>query len=274
VTRCGVARDARRRRFEHDRDHRPADGGPVVRSPSPPLAEAVVDLGAIAHNAAVLRRAAGVPVMAVVKADAFGHGAVPVARAALAGGATWLGVATLAEALHLRADGIDAPVLAWLYRADEDLLPAVRAGITLSVPSLPHLLAVARAASAAGVPAAVHLKIDTGLHRNGCPPADWLGLVRTAAQYTARGALRVEGVWSHLASADRPDDPLVDQQIGVFQWALDLAAAEGVRAPLRHLANSAAALYAPWTRFDLVRAGLGLYGVEPVAGRPRPSAAG
>ncbi|SFL09515.1 alanine racemase [Geodermatophilus ruber] len=247
---------------------RPSAGTrPCTASAAPPLAEVEVDLGAIAHNAGVLRRIAGVPVMAVVKADAFGHGAVPVARAALAGGATWLGVATLAEALHLRADGIDAPVLTWLYGADEDVLPAVQTGVALSVPSLPHLHAVARAAAAAGVPAVIHLKVDTGLHRNGCSPADWLGLVRTAAQYAARGTVVVEGIWSHLAAADHPDDPLVDTQLGVFQWAVDLAGAEGVQASLRHMANSAAALHAPWTRFDLVRAGLGLYGVEPVPGR-------
>jgi alanine racemase len=245
---------------------RPTAATPT-RSPSPALAEAVVDLGAIAHNAGVLRRVAGVPVMAVVKADAFGHGAAPVARAALAGGATWLGVATLPEALHLRADGIDAPILSWLYRADEDLLPAVQAGVDLSVPSLSHLHAVARAASTTGVPAAVHLKVDTGLGRSGCLASDWLFLVQAAAQYELRGLLRIHGIWSHLASADRPGDPLVDHQVGVFEWALDLARAVGVRSPLRHLANSAAALYAPSTRFDLVRAGLGLYGVEPVAGR-------
>ena len=225
-----------------------------------------VDLGAIRANVqALARRVGGAQVMAVVKADGYGHGLLPSARAALAGGADWLGVAFLEEALLLRAAGITAPVLAWLTAPGEDLVPAVRAGVDLAVYSEAELAAVAAAAVAAGVGARVQLKIDTGLSRGGATAADWPALCRAAARAQAGGDLRVTGVWSHLAHADAgPDHPVLLRQADRFAAALEVADRAGLRPDVRHLANSAATLTSPQTYYDLVRPGLAVYGLSPV----------
>ncbi|HYN93447.1 MAG TPA: alanine racemase [Pilimelia sp.] len=230
------------------------------------LGTATVDTRAVTHNAGVLAAHGGGQLMAVVKADGFGHGAVPVARAALAGGAGWLGVATCAEALALRAAGIAAPTLAWLVRPGEDCRAAVAAGVDLAAGTPDQLVAAAAAGRAVGREAAVHLKVDTGLARNGAAPQDWPELVRWAGKLAAEGGLRVRAVWSHLACADEPGHPSVPAQLTVFDEAVAHARAAGLD-PVRHLANSAAALAVPAARYDLVRAGIGLYGVEPVRGR-------
>ncbi|HEX8631506.1 MAG TPA: alanine racemase [Catenuloplanes sp.] len=231
------------------------------------MAEAVVDLGAIAHNTAVVARATGTPVMAVVKADGFGHGAVPVARAALAAGATWLGVASCAEALLLRAAGITAPVLNWLHGLDDDFAAVIGAGVDLAAAAPEHLRAIAAGAAAAGTPAQVHLKVDTGMSRGGAAPADWPQLVALARMMERDGLLRVRGVWSHLARADELRHPSIAAQVARFDEAVGYARAAGLDPPLRHLANSAGALGTARTRYDLVRAGIALYGVEPLPGR-------
>jgi alanine racemase len=217
-----------------------------------PRAEAVVDLDAVRHNIALLAERAHAPVMAVVKADGYGHGAVPVARAALEAGATWLGACSPAEAVDLRKAGIEAPILAWLYAPGEDLSDAIAAGIELGVSSVDELRA------AEGAP--VHLKIDTGLNRNGCPEADWPGLVEAAKGHDVRA------IWSHLASADEPGDPSVDRQAERFDRAYEVARAAGLD-PMRHLANSAAVLTRPDLSYDLVRTGIAMYGLNPV---PQP----
>jgi alanine racemase len=222
------------------------------------LAEAVVDLDAVAHNVSVIRGATAAEVMAVVKADGFGHAMVPVARTALANGATWLGVTSATEALGLRAAGITAAVLSWLHGQGTDFDPLIAANVDVSVAALPYLYAVAESAERVG-PARVHLKLDTGLARNGAAAADWPELVERAAALERRGLLEVCGVWSHLAEAG--------SQVAAFRAGLAVAQAAGLRPRLRHLANSAAALSDPDTHFDLVRAGLGVYGVEPVPGR-------
>src|SRR5581483_5700625 len=157
-------------------------------SPVSPRAEAAVDLAAIRHNVSLLSASAsatGAATMAVVKADGYGHGAVAVGAAALEAGATWLGVCTIAEAMALRGGGITAPILSWLDLADDDYTPAVAGGIDLSVSSVRQLAAVRSAAIAADRPARVHLKIDTGLSRNGAQPADWPDLVTAAAKVVA-----------------------------------------------------------------------------------------
>jgi alanine racemase len=222
------------------------------------LSEAVVDLDAVAHNVAVIRGATAAEVMAVVKADAFGHGLAPVARTALAAGATWLGVTSATEALQIRSEGISAPVLSWLHSPGTDFEALIAAGVDVSVPAMAYLDAVADAGRRAG-PARVHLKIDTGMARNGASASDWIALVARAAAYERDGLLEVRGVWSHLAGAG--------SQVAAFRAALAAAHAAGLRPRLRHLANSAAALSDPDTHFDLVRAGVGIYGVEPVPHR-------
>lgn len=228
--------------------------------------EAVVDLDAIRHNVATLNAATSAEVMAVVKADGYGHGLLPCARAALDGGATWLGVAIVDEALALRRAGITAPMLAWLWTPSEAVAPAVSAGIDLSVSSRWALDAVTAAARAAGAQARIHLKIDSGLSRNGCYVTGWPDLIDAAAKAQAGGEVEVIGVWSHFAYADEPGHPTIARQVGAFREALDVAARGGITPQLRHIANSAATLTLPDAHFDLVRPGIAVYGLSPVPG--------
>jgi alanine racemase len=230
------------------------------------LGEAVVDLAAIAHNTEVLAELSRGELMAVVKADGFGHGMIEVASTVLAHGATWLGVTSLAEAARLRAAGITAPVLSWLHLPDEDFRPAIAAGVELSAASQEHLTGIAAAAEQAEATAAVHLKIDTGLSRNGAQAADWPDLVALARRCEQAGLVTVRGVWSHLASADRPGDPSVPAQLACYEDALALARAAGLAPEWRHVANSAGIVAVPESHYDLTRAGIGLYGIEPIAG--------
>ena len=225
--------------------------------------EARVDLAAITANARRLDEMAGsAGVMAVVKADGYGHGLLPSARAVLAGGAAWLGVAFLEEALALRAAGIDAPVLAWLTAPGEDLAPAVAGDVDLGVYDEAELAGVQAAAAATGRAARVHLKVDSGLSRGGTRPERWPDLCSAAAR---ADGVEVVGVWSHFAFADGgPDHPVNHEQARVFAEALEVAGRAGLRPQVRHLANSAATLTAPATHYDLVRPGVSLYGLSPV----------
>jgi alanine racemase len=239
-----------------------------VESPSSaPRAEALVDLAAVRHNVGVLRAAAPTAeLMAVVKADGYGHGAVPVAQAVLAAGASWLGVCTLEEAADLRSAGITAPLLSWLHLPDDDFAGAVAARVDLSVASRAHLAAVADGARRAGRAARVHLKVDTGLSRNGVQPAEWDDLLDAAEKATADGHVDVVAVWSHLANADEPGHPMLDVQAARLTAAWRSAGERGFT-PIRHLANAAATLTRPDLHFDLVRPGIALYGLDPL-GRP------
>jgi alanine racemase len=225
-----------------------------------------IDLDAIAHNVGVLQEcAAGAQVMAVVKADAYGHGLVPSAKAALRGGAGWLGVAFLEEALALRAAGITAPVLTWLFGPTEDLAEPVGRDIELGVYSVDELRRAQQAAEASGVPAKLQLKVDTGLNRGGATGSEWPDLCEAAAKAQADGTVAVTGLWSHFAFADGgPEHPVNNRQASVFAEALEVAASKGLEGRLRHLANSAATLTAPGTHYDLVRPGLAVYGLSPV----------
>jgi alanine racemase len=242
----------------------PASPGPESL-PAGMLAAAVVNLDAIRHNVEVLdARTGSAAVMAVVKADAYGHGLVPCARAALAGGASWLGVARLAEALTLRAAGIDVPTLCWLTVPGDDFAAGVRAGVDIGIGAAWALTEVASAAQQAGKKARVHLKIDTGMNRNGVAVEDWPHVVDTALKFQAEGWLQVVGGFSHFAYSDIPDHPSVVAQSEAFAAAIDLAERKGARFEVRHLANSAAALTNPGTHYDLVRAGIATYGLSPV----------
>ncbi|MFG1990335.1 alanine racemase [Actinoplanes sp. NPDC048988] len=229
-------------------------------------AEVRVDLDAIRDNVALLRARTTAEVMAVVKADGYGHGMVPAARAALAGGATWLGVVTLEEALELRRAGIDAPVLSWLHVPGRPLHEAVAADIDLSAASLDLLAEVVAAARRAERTARVHLKIDTGLARGGATPAEWPALLEAAAKAQADGDIDVVGVWSHFVYADAPGHETIDHQLAVFAEGLATAERFGITPRYRHIANSAATLTRPDTHFDLVRPGIAVYGLSPIAG--------
>ncbi|GAA2489515.1 alanine racemase [Winogradskya humida] len=233
-------------------------------------AEVRVDLDAIRDNVATLRAGTTAEVMAVVKADGYGHGMLPVARAALAGGATWLGVATLDEALTLRRAGITAPVLAWLHSPGLALHEGVEADVDLNAGSLELLGELVAAARRAGRAARVHLKIDTGLARGGATPAEWPALVEAAAKAQADGDLEIVGVWSHFVRSDEPGHEMIDQQLAVFAEALATAERYGIEPRYRHIANSAATLTRPDSHYDLVRPGLAIYGLSPLPG-PQPA---
>ena len=235
-----------------------------VPAPAGASAWVSIDLDAIRDNVAELvRRAAPAQVLAVVKADAYGHGLVDSARAALAGGASWLGVAQLAEALRLREAGVTAPLLTWLFAPGADIGGAIDADIEVTVGSMWSLDAVLAAVRERGAPARIQVKVDTGLGRGGIL-TDWPQMVARLAAAQAEGAVEVTGVWSHFAWADAPQHPTVRAQQVRFEEACDELARAGVRPPLRHLANSAATLTNPSAHFDLVRPGLAVYGLSPV----------
>ncbi|GAA2965427.1 alanine racemase [Actinokineospora diospyrosa] len=216
-------------------------------------AEVVIDLDALRHNVSLLvERAGGADAMAVVKADGYGHGAVRVAKAALEAGVSWLGSCSLDEALTLREAGITAPILSWLDGPDCDMSAAVDERIDIGVSSVEQLRPLSGAR--------VHLKVDTGLSRNGCPLESWPDLVRAAAASDNE----VYAVWSHLACADDPGHPSIDEQAKRFGEAYDIALAAGLE-PKRHLANSAATLNRPDLHFDMVRLGIAMYGLNPLA---------
>ncbi len=238
-------------------------------------AVAEIDLDAIRANVAALRERAGpAEVMAVVKADAYGHGLVPCARAALAGGATWLGIAQLAEGLALRAAGVGGRLLSWLHVPGDDFAAAVAADIDLSVSASWALAEIRAAAAQLGRPARIQLKADTGLSRNGCTQRDWPDLVADVARAVAEGTVELTGVWSHLACADEPGHPSLQRQRDQFVEMCATVERVGLPVPLRHLANSAATLTDPATHFDLVRPGLAAYGLSPVPGLGDPAAYG
>jgi alanine racemase len=198
-----------------------------------------------------------------VKAGGFGHGGAEAARTALANGATWLGVTSITEGLALREAGLSAPVLSWLNPVDADFGLALTAGIDLAVPSLQHLSAVIRAATAAGRRARVHLHLDVGMARDGAEPAQWPGLCRAAFDGEQRGLLQVVGVMGHLGCADVPADPCNEAGRAQFAWGLKAARAAGLHPAVRHLAATAAALTDPRSHHTLCRIGAGLVGIDP-----------
>ncbi len=229
------------------------------------LAEAVVDLGAIQHNVRVLREhAGGAQVMAVVKADGYGHGATRIAQAALAAGATELGVATVDEALALRADGITAPVLAWLHPPGIDFGPALLAGVDIAVSSVRQLDELLDAVHRTGRTAAVTVKVDTGLNRNGVAPEHYPLMLTALQQAVAEDAVRLRGLMSHMVYADQPDNPINNVQAQRFTDMVTLARSRGLRFEVAHLSNSSATLSRPDLAFDMVRPGIAVYGLSPV----------
>ncbi|HEX3932253.1 MAG TPA: alanine racemase [Nocardioides sp.] len=232
-----------------------------------PRPEIVVDLNAIRRNVGRLRDLVipdGSEVMVVVKADGYGHGMVEAAAAARAAGAPWLGVATIDEALGLRAAGDSGRLLCWLTVPGDDWATAVEQDVDVTAYSVAELAAIR--AAAAGVPARVQLKVDTGLSRGGATLDEWPEVLAAARAGEADGIWRVTGIWSHLACADEPDHPANLVQERAFREALAGADAAGLRPEVRHLANSAGALLRPSSRFDLVRCGIASYGLHPAPG--------
>ncbi|MFF6993767.1 alanine racemase [Streptomyces sp. NPDC008313] len=231
---------------------------------APLRARAEIDLAALRANVRTLRaHAPGAALMAVVKSEAYGHGAVPCARAALEAGATWLGCATPEEALALRAAGLPGRVMCWLWVPGGPWREAVEAGIDVGISGLWALREAVRGAREAGRPARVQLKADTGLGRNGCQPADWAELVGEALRAEREGLVRVTGLWSHFACADEPGHPSIEAQLARFREMVAYAEQRGVRPEVRHIANSPATLTLPGSHFDLVRTGIAMYGISP-----------
>jgi alanine racemase len=231
-------------------------------------AEAVVDLAAIAHNVQVLRDHAGSSqVMAVVKADGYGHGASQVARAALAAGAAEVGVATIDEALALRRDGITAPVLAWLHPPGTDFAPALRCDIQLALSSPRQLHDLLAAAKLTGVTANVTVKVDTGLNRNGVSAAEYPAMLTALRRAAADEAIRLRGIMSHLVYGDDPDNPVNDLQSQRLRDMRNQARHQGVHFEIAHLSNSPAAMARPDLGYDMVRPGIAVYGLSPIPER-------
>ncbi|MFE2514040.1 alanine racemase [Streptomyces mirabilis] len=232
---------------------------------APLRARAEIDLAALRANVRTLRaHAPSAALMAVVKSDAYGHGAVPCARAALEAGATWLGTATPEEALALRAAGLtDSRIMCWLWTPGGPWREAIEADLDVSVSGMWALREVTAAAEAAGTAARVQLKADTGLGRAGCQPADWPELVREALRAEERGLIDITGLWSHFACADEPGHPSIHAQLDRFREMVTYAEERGVRPEVRHIANSPATLTLPESHFDLVRTGIAVYGISP-----------
>lgn len=237
---------------------------PPAEQARPRLAELFVNHRAIASNVRHFRRVTGTQVMAVVKADAFGHG--DVAEVALANGATWIGVATIPEALRLRAAGVGAPMLSWLNPVDADWVAAIAQRVDVAVSSLEQLYAVARAAARVGGRARIHLHLDVGMARDGAPREMWSALCVVAREFELAECLTVAGIMGHLSSAESPEDTQNDVERQRFVNGVRVALRRGLAPSELHLAASAAALHRPDTRFTLARIGAGLFGIDP-AGR-------
>ncbi|WP_375385871.1 alanine racemase [uncultured Microbacterium sp.] len=235
----------------------------MSRLPDGVMREATIDVGAITANVRQLRRLTESEIIAVVKADGYGHGAVRSAVAALAGGANRLGVADITEALALRRAGISEPILAWLHAPGASFAEAAGAGIELGISTFDQLLAAAAAASH-DRPVGVHLKLETGLSRNGIAPADYRVVFAEAARLERIGKLRVIGLFSHLSNATPDDDRAALRR---FHEGAGVAASAGLAPPLRHIAATHAALALPEARLGCVRIGIGLYGLSPFADR-------
>ena len=235
---------------------------------------AVVDVAAIKHNLSVLRAAApGALQLATVKANAYGHGLVPVALAALDGGADWLGVAQLAEAFALRPGldeaGVaraDAPILAWISTSSSDFAAAIDADIDLSVSWTWVLADICAAARTVGRPARVHVKIDTGMSRAGSTLADLPALAAALRMAADDGLVDIVGAWSHMSRADEPSEAgnaSTASHVRIFEEGLAILADAGITPRIRHLSATSGILWHPEAHYDMVRAGIGLYGLSP-----------
>jgi alanine racemase len=220
-----------------------------------------IDATAIASNTERIAGLVDAEIMAVVKADGFGHGTA--ALAALSAGARWLGVTSITEALPLRWRGVSVPILSWLNPPGADLDAALLHDIDLAIPSIAQLSAVSTAAVRTGRRARVHLHLDTGMNRDGIDRAQWSALCELARLGEAAGRLEVVGVMSHLAVADEPGHPETRRQVLAFRNALRAARGRGLNPRYAHLAATAGAIGEPDTHFGMVRIGAGLYGIDP-----------
>lgn len=228
-----------------------------------PVGAATIDLGALQANLATIRSHTRSTIAAIVKANGYGHGMVPVGQALVEAGADYLGVAQLAEALDLRRHIPDVPILTWLYAPGTDLADAVEAGLEISVGAPWAIDEITAAVTRARTPARIHIEVDTGMARGGFAPESLPEAAPSLAKAQARGAVEIIGLWSHLARADEPSSGETQRQLERFADAEDVLRRAGVEPPIRHLANTAGILWHPDTHLDMVRPGIGLYGMSP-----------
>ena len=217
-----------------------------------------VNLAAIAENIALIKSRTSAEILAVVKADAYGHGLVPVASCAISSGASWLGVALLEEAQTLRKNGITAPIIAWLTPPNSDFKNAIQLGIDLSIPSLRHLELIVAAGKAVGIKPRVHIEVDTGMTRGGL-----LGEWEEFLIAIKGSEVEVIGFWSHFARADEPNDSANLDQMQEFEVKLSQLRSAGINPSFIHFANSAAALMNPSSHHNIIRLGISMYGLSP-----------
>jgi alanine racemase len=221
-----------------------------------------INLGAIASNIKYIKSKTDAQILAVVKADAYGHGIWPVANTAIEAGATWLGVALLEEAINLRTHGLkDVPIIAWLTPLHENFEEALNLNIDLAVPSIAHLRAIEKAGAKLKIKPRVHIEIDTGMTRGGLLNEwpDFLNAIKNAD-------VEVVGAWTHFARADEPDSSFTYQQIELFEKKLSELKAVGINPKYVHLSNSGAALTKPSAHKNIVRVGIAMYGLSPDVG--------
>ncbi|TSA21690.1 MAG: alanine racemase [Actinomycetales bacterium] len=217
-----------------------------------------VNLTAITNNIALIKGETSAEILAVVKADAYGHGLIPVAKCAIQSGATWLGVALIEEALTLRQSGVTAPLIAWLTPPSADFKAAINSNIDLSIPSLRHLELVVAAGKAIGKTPRVHIEVDTGMSRGGLL-GEWQEFL-----IAIKGAdVEVIGFWSHFARADEPDEIANKKQLQEFEAKLTELREHGINPKYVHFANSAATLMNPNSHNDIIRLGISMYGLSP-----------
>ena len=234
----------------------------LSRKETNPVRKLTIDLGNVAHNLSVMRKHIGpaVKVMGVVKADAYGHGMLHVARKIEAEGVDYIGVADMSEAETLRAAGIKTPILAWLHDPEDDFVSAIKHNIDVAVSSQEQLLRVTKAAALAAKPCQIHIKVDTGLSRNGVTIDELEDLLTQAKVAVANGLVQTVGIFSHLSSTGAEEDLV---QIERFELALAMASKAGVSFELRHLTASDGTLSYPQAHYDMVRLGIALYGLSP-----------
>ena len=225
-------------------------------------ASAEINLSAITQNFKSIKSRTNADVLAVVKADAYGHGLIPVSKALEEAGADWFGTALLEEAINLRKAGILKPIISWLTPLGEDFKSAIDLDIDLGIPSIDLLDEVIKAASLTGKTARIHLEIDTGMSRGGVL-SEWDQLIKSVLAGVNLKQLKVIGIWSHFARADEPDELMNQEQLSLFEEKVNQAKAAGIDAQFIHIANSAALFTNKSTHKNIIRSGIALFGLSP-----------
>ena len=225
-------------------------------------ASAEINLSAITQNFKLIKSRTTADVLAVVKADAYGHGLIPVSKALEEAGADWFGTALLEEAINLRKAGILKPIISWLTPLGEDFKSEIDLDIDLGIPSIDLLDEVIKAASLTGKAARIHLEIDTGMSRGGVL-SEWDQLIKSVLVGVNLKLLKVIGIWSHFARADEPDELMNQEQLSLFEEKVNQAKTAGIDAQFIHIANSAALFTNKSTHKNIIRSGIALFGLSP-----------